>query len=125
MPRNSLLAGEIVAERFVIEQEASTGGMGIIYKALDTQTNTAVALKCLTLQGELDAERFLQEGSLLKTLAHPAIVRYIGHGTTSSGQHYLAMEWLTGEDLGARLSRKGLTLQESISLVQRVSEALE
>src|SRR5262249_48965914 len=52
------------------------------------------------------------------------IVRYVAHGAMPTGEAYLAMEWLEGEDLRSRLAREGLTLEESITLAIRVAEAL-
>ena len=68
--------------------------------------------------------RFDHERRALTRLSHPSIVRYVAHGLSASGQPYLAMEWLEGEDLASRLSRGSLTIDESIELAIRVAEAL-
>src|SRR5678815_5699148 len=73
---------------------------------------------------ELRTARFAREIQLLSELTHPGIVRYVAHGTTSTGTMFLAMEWLDGEDLGPRLEREPLTIGESVTLVTRVAEAL-
>ena len=52
-----------------------------------------------------DAARFQREANVLATLRHPGIVRYVAHGRAESGEPYLAMEWLEGEDLAERLAR--------------------
>src|SRR5262249_54804596 len=98
--------GSRVAERFVLESVAGTGGMGTVYRARDEQTGSSVAIKLLQSSGNRDdAERFAREAEILSELHHPGIVTYLAHGETDDGQPYLAMEWLEGEDLAKRLSR--------------------
>jgi len=92
-------AGEVLADRFEIERLAGSGGMGTVYRARDRQSDEPVAVKLLS-RGEED--RFLRECRLLAELNHPAIVRHVAHGQLATGEPYLAMEWLEGEDLAAR-----------------------
>ncbi len=99
--------------------------MGLVYPAVDVQTGEKVALKIATDGPGVPAERFLREAGLLAEIAHPAIVRYLAHGTTPQGEHYLAMEWLEGETLEERLVRQPPTVLEALRLAQRVLEALE
>src|SRR5579859_2861743 len=115
--------GEVIAERFEIEQAAGAGGMGTVYRARDRRTGSAVAVKVLRTEGTRD-ERFLREARLLAEVKHPRIVRYVSHGETPSGEPYLAMEWLEGEELASRLSRGGLTVGESILVLRRAAEGL-
>jgi hypothetical protein len=119
------LKGRVVAGRFTLEEEAGRGGMGTVYRASDSTTGRRVALKLLNAVTTQQAVmRFNREAVLLEGLHHPAIVSYVTHGTLDSGQPYLAMEWLEGEDLAHRLSRKPLTLSEAVSLLRRVAEGL-
>ncbi len=98
--------------------------MGSVYRALDTTTRSLVALKVLSgRHDEHDAERFAREAEALAQLDHPAIVRYVSHGETDEGR-FLAMEWLDGEDLAARLKRAPLTMRESVRLGRRIATAL-
>jgi serine/threonine protein kinase/tetratricopeptide (TPR) repeat protein len=112
------------ADRFRIEQEAGAGGMGTIYRAIDLHSNERVALKVLQRTEGRSAERFNQEAALLAELAHPAVVRYVDHGVTAAGEHYLAMEWLEGETLEERLLKGNVGLIESTRLGRRVLEGL-
>jgi len=115
----------LIGGRFTIEFQAGRGGMGAIYRAIDSRTGQRVALKLLHgLSSPEVAYRFKREAVLLDELRHPAIVTYVDHGTTQTGQPYLAMEWLEGEDLAHRLARAPLELSESLSLLRRVTEAL-
>ena len=117
-------AETLIAGRFVIERVAATGGMGVVYRALDRFEGAAVALKILSAHSEIDVERFEREAALLAQLSHPAIVRYVAHGVTVAGAHYLAMEWLDGEDLATRLERKPVTIAEAVAVARRAAEAL-
>lgn len=118
-----LREGEVLSERFVVERIAGSGGMGAVYRALDRMTGAPVAVKVMTRAGGDDA-RFTQEARVLAELSHPAIVRYVTHGSTPEGAPFLAMEWLDGEDLSARFARAGLTVAESLAVVRRVAEGL-
>src|SRR6188474_840540 len=82
-------AGDIVQDRFEIVARAGAGGMGVVYRALDRLTATTVALKVAhDPDGEKD-QRFGREIKLLSQLAHPAVVRYVAHGATASGEPFL------------------------------------
>ncbi len=118
-----LAPGELFAERFEIRRHAGAGGMSLVYAAHDRQSGQAVALK--VLHGDrASAARFVREVWVLSELHHPAIVRYVAHGTTALGQAWLAMEWLDGEDLAERLARAPLTAAEAVILAERVAGAL-
>jgi eukaryotic-like serine/threonine-protein kinase len=114
----------LIDDRFHLEQLVGSGGMGSVYRARDTRTEQPVAVKLLRLDRRELHPRFAREARLLQQLDHPAIVRYVAHGVTVAGDRYLAMEWLDGEDLAARLQRKPLTLAESMTLAARVAAAL-
>jgi len=100
------------------------GGMGEVFRARDPVTGEEVAVKVLSdVRGHRSA-RFAREVELLAELSHPGIVRYVSHGETPSGELYLVMEWLDGEDLDHRLARAPLTVGEAVTLATRVAEAL-
>ncbi|NUQ75538.1 MAG: protein kinase [Polyangiaceae bacterium] len=117
-------SGELVGERFEIQHLAGEGGMGQVYHALDRRTGERVAVKVLRRESDSQRARFEREARLLAELSHPGIVRHVAHGFLASEQPFIAMEWLDGEDLGSRLGASGLTIDESLSIALRVSEAL-
>jgi serine/threonine protein kinase len=119
-----LAPGTVVADRFEIEALAEAGGMGAVYRARDRLSGGTVAVKVLLTAGLRDDPRFSHEAKVLAEVKHSSIVRYVAHGRARSGEQYLAMEWLEGEDLSARLARAGLTLGEGLSLARRVAEGL-
>src|SRR5262245_50261823 len=103
-------AGDIVDDRFAVENLAGTGAMGAVYRARDRLTGAEVALKVMR-GSAAEGLRFAREAQVLSELNHPAIVQYIAHGRTETGERYLAMEWLEGETLSERLIRQGLRLR--------------
>jgi eukaryotic-like serine/threonine-protein kinase len=116
---------DVVSDRFEIDRVAGAGGMGTVYRAIDRQTGAPVALKVINAgHGAELAERFQREVSLLAELHHPGIVRFVASGTASDGQPFMAMEWLDGEGLSARLARGLLSVAEAVELGWRVASAL-
>ena len=114
--------GDVVADRFAVEESIGKGGMGSIFRATDRLTGRIVAVKVSdAAKGDL-LERFRREARVLSELNHPAIVEYIAHGETRSGEPYLVMEWLRGEDLDQRLARARLSISETLALCGRVCE---
>ncbi len=99
--------GDIVGDRFTIEGLAGSGGMAEVFRAVDGTTGGTVALK--VLQGTLEdgEDRFAREARVLARLKHPGIVGYVAHGVTEGGAPFLAMRWVDGETLSARLKARG------------------
>src|SRR5262245_51017279 len=117
-------AGEVINNRFTIKHVAGKGGMGTVYHAHDAVEGAPVALKLLEGTDPRRLARFAREARALAELDHPGIVRHVDHGYTPTGEPYLAMEWLDGEDLGARLKRANLSVDETLLLACRTAEAL-
>jgi hypothetical protein len=122
--RFRLRQGDVFADRFQIEGFADAGGMGVVYRARDGVSGLPVAVKVLASSRSDQAERFVSETRLLAELDHPAIVRYIAHGLSPTGDLYLVMEWLEGENLSQRLRGRPLTARESIDVVYQAGQAL-
>ena len=111
-------------DRFRVEGEAIEGGMGQVYRAKDLKTGEYVALKLVAEPQSTPSLSFQQEALVLAEIAHPAIVRYLAHGSTARGEQYMAMEWLEGETLEDRVARGPLRVSETLQLGRRVAEAL-
>ncbi len=116
--------GTLLNDRFEIQRRRGAGGMGAVFQAQDRVSGEQVAVKVLLHESPTAAARFDRETRVLAEFSHPGIVRHVDHGITESGQRYLVMEWLEGEDLEARLERKRLTLAESIEIATQVASAL-
>jgi serine/threonine protein kinase/predicted ATPase len=112
--------------RFEIEREVGRGGVGVVYRAFDRETQQWVALKLIAVQGVDASEeaRFLREGKLLQELNQPHIVRLVACGTLEETP-YVAMEWLEGEDLAARTRRAPLGLKHALDVARQIAIALD
>src|SRR4051812_17924256 len=97
--------GEQLSDRLELEQAIGSGGMGEVFRARDRISGEVVAVKVISDEPSQLTERFAREIQVLAELSPPGIVRYASHGVTSSGELFLVMEWLDGEDLRARLQR--------------------
>ncbi|MDI3285913.1 serine/threonine-protein kinase [Polyangium sp. 15x6] len=116
--------GVSVGERFELARLAGQGGMGAVFEARDRETGDKVAIKIMNGASVEERARFDREARVLATLSHPAIVRYLGYGELDSGEPYLAMEWLSGEGLDARIARERLSVEETMALAERMAGAL-
>jgi serine/threonine protein kinase len=98
--------------------------MGAVWRAFDREVGEPVALKVVLHPSSDQIERFRRKVRALAELRHPGITRHVAHGVTEDGRHHLAMEWLDGEDLAARLQRGSLGVDESLALLEKVADAL-
>jgi serine/threonine protein kinase len=119
-----MLSGDLVDGRFVIGALAGAGGMGRVFRATDRTSGEQVAFKVLLDGRGAAKDRFEREARALSDLRHPGIVRHVAHGQTGSGEPYLAMEWLEGEDLSSFLQRTRLDVGGALALAFRAAEAL-
>jgi serine/threonine protein kinase len=108
------------------------GGMGEVYRAVDTRLGRPVALKLLPQELASDADRlarFEREARLLAALNHPGIAQVYGFERVpladGTPAHVLAMELVEGEDLGERLKRGAIPVDESTAIASQLVDALE
>jgi eukaryotic-like serine/threonine-protein kinase len=102
--------GEVIDERYRIEEVIGRGGMGTIVRAHQLSLGRDVAIKLLhadTSDDDALVKRFLREVDLAKSLTHPHIIRYFDFGRTSRGKLYLAMELLDGHELRQEIDLAG------------------
>lgn len=111
-------------------REIGRGGMSVVYEALDTRTGQQAALKVLALPFAVTptrrhdlVARFRREERAVAQLSHPNIVAIHEIGERG-GVHFIAMEFLPGESLRARLERGPLTLPEAQSVLTQIAAAL-
>ena len=108
-------------------EKLGEGGMGVVWKALDTTLDREVAIKVLPAAVAQDAERlsrFEREAKLLAALNHSNIAT--AHGLhDANGVRFLAMEYVDGENLAERLERGPLPTDEAVAIACQVAEALE
>ncbi len=112
---------------FEVSSLLGVGGMGEVYRARDAKLGREVALKLLPESLARDEEklaRLEREAHLLASLNHPNIATL--HGLEESeGLRFLVMELVPGETLAERLARGRLSIEESLSVMRQIGEALE
>ncbi|MBN8593282.1 MAG: serine/threonine protein kinase [Anaerolineae bacterium] len=113
---------------FIIGEKIGSGGMAVVYKALNTETKRRVALKVLrsmVAENPAAVERFQQEATIATRLKHPHVVQIHSHGQLR-GRHYLEMQFMAGGTLQQRLQNPTeLSVQEAIRLLRHVASALD
>jgi serine/threonine-protein kinase len=102
------------------------GGMGEVYLAEDTQLGRRVAIKLLppeTFSDEHARKRLVREARAAATLDHPNICSIYEVGEEDS-RSFIAMQYIEGQTLDARIKGKPLELKESLIIAAQIADAL-
>jgi serine/threonine protein kinase/tetratricopeptide (TPR) repeat protein len=129
LPEQSLEAGTIFDERYVIKAVAGRGGMATVYRAFHTGLGRDVALKILHAERIRTAEeirRFQQEAQLVSTISHPNITSVSAFGTFDD-KPYVAFEFLEGVSLDNFIQYPDapLTFEHFVRLFRQICDGLE
>src|SRR5438034_1334080 len=111
---------------YQILEKLGEGGMGVVYKARDTELGRLVALKLLSGQAAADPERrrrFLQEARAASALNHPNIITIyeIGH---ADGLDFIVMEYVDGPSLKTQIRPGGMPVKDAVSVASQIASAL-
>jgi eukaryotic-like serine/threonine-protein kinase len=93
------------------------GAMGVVWAAINEDTNKEVALKLLPSPDEELRRRLLREAKACGRLEHRNIVAIYDTGITPQGEPFLVMQLLSGETLGRRLKREGRLSPETAAAI--------
>jgi serine/threonine-protein kinase len=122
-----LTTGSTFAGRFQIIEELGKGGMGKVYKAVDTRINEKIAIKLIKPEIATDKktlERFGNELKLARKIAHKNVGKMFDINE-EQGTHYITMEYVSGQDLKGLIKQTGqLALGTSISIAKQICEGL-
>jgi tRNA A-37 threonylcarbamoyl transferase component Bud32 len=114
--------------RYEILGEAGRGGMGVVYKARDRETNEYVALKVLKPEIANEStiiERFKDELKLARKVTHKNVCRIHEFNRTADGSAYISMEFVEGDSLRRVLARFGqFALRKGIQIAQQICAGL-
>jgi serine/threonine-protein kinase len=119
--------GDLIADRFELEELVGTGGMSSVFRARDLQLERSVAIKILHEHYADDPEyleRFRREARAVARMSHPNIVTVIDRGD-DGGRQYIVFEYVEGENLKELVLRTGrLPVPRALELTLAVADGL-
>jgi len=113
--------------QYLIEEQLGGGGMGVVYRAHDTELDRAVALKFLPPHlsaNEAAKERFLVEARAAAALDHPNVCAIHEVGEDEDGRLFIAMACYEGETLEQKLERGPLPIEEAWDYARQIAAGL-
>ena len=125
--------GEMILDRYQVVELLGQGGMGVVYRCRDTVGNVDVAVKALPTEvshSTTEMEEVRENYNLVSTLVHTNIAVYKTlEMDKATGDYYLVMEYVDGEDLRhwmKRMRRENkLTLETALPVLRQIAEALD
>jgi Tol biopolymer transport system component/predicted Ser/Thr protein kinase len=115
--RSTLVAPGSQLGPYQIEALLGAGGMGEVYRAVDTRLKRSVAIK---VAKENFSERFEREARAIAALNHPNICTL--HDV---GPNYLVMELIEGPTLAERIQQGPVPVEEALGIARQIADALE
>ena len=113
-------------DRYRIESKLGEGGMGAVYKALDTRLDRVVAIKVLPPDKVSDPElkqRFVREAKAASALNHPNIIT-VHDVRCDDGVDFIVMEYAEGRTLDQLLPANGLPVTRALRYGAQIADAL-
>ncbi len=101
---------------YQIESQLGAGGMGVVYRAVDTRLGRPVAIK---ISGERYSDLFEREARAVAALNHPNICTLY-----DVGPDYLVMEFIEGETLRERLRNGPIPVEQVLEYAAQIADAL-
>jgi serine/threonine-protein kinase len=121
------MVGEVLADRYELEELVGTGGMSSVFRAHDRLLDRKVALKILHQQYSGDdeyVERFRREARAVAALSHPNIVTVIDRGD-HDGRQFIVFEYVDGENLKRLIERRGpAPVATALELAMQIARGL-
>ena len=115
---------DVIGRHYQVVARVGTGGMGVVYKAIDTRLNRAVAIKSIHDRRLLDArDRLRSEALAAASLDHPYICK-VYELIEDGSETYLVMEYVDGETLSSILKRRAPSITETVQLGCEIVEGL-
>ena len=125
--KHSFAEGELVGGNYRVLSIAGSGGMGVVYRALDLRLERVVALKFLPPDvnaSQRDRDRFLREAKTASSLDHPNIGVIHGVEETGDGATFIVMAFYEGASLAQRMLRGPLPPSEAVGIAMQMARGL-
>ena len=119
--------GRQLKDTYTIEELIGAGGMGRVYRAIQSPLQRSVAIKIVepTSDGSAMIKRFYREARLLASIAHANVVTIFDFGNTDEGMFYLVMEYLRGRELNAAVpAGQGLEVRGAVRLFDQICQGV-
>ncbi len=120
--------GVLFDNRYRIIEEIGRGGMGLVFKAEDTELNITVALKIIHPRHSSNPafiERFKKETLTARSISQENVIRIHDLGEAENIK-YISMEYIKGQDLGDLIQTSGqLTIKTTVNMLRQMCEALK
>jgi serine/threonine protein kinase/tetratricopeptide (TPR) repeat protein len=127
VPPGELQRGTLFAGRFEILEKLGSGGMGAVFRVLDTKIREEIALKLFKpgiVADPTAVERFKNELKLARRIIHKNVCRMYDLNE-EAGLPFITMEYVPGEDLRSLLRRAGrLSVEKILSIARQVCDGL-
>lgn len=125
LPHRTGARAPTIPDRYRVRGELGRGGMGVVYRALDTELDRVVALKTTAAIDPERSLRFRREARAVARLDHPGIVRLLDVGQAGETLYY-TMELVEGPSLSAHLDAVGaLPPATALRIAAEVADALD
>lgn len=127
-PVKDPLLGTVLNGTYEIQEVVGNGGMGRVYRARDILMERTVAIKMLhahLVKDPLSLDRFKQEARAASAINHPNVITVFDFGQLDTGQPYLIMDFLQGQNLSALIDEQGgLAEDRAINICVQACDAL-
>src|SRR5215470_891297 len=115
-----LTAGAMIGP-YCIKERLDAGGMGVVYRALDTRLGREVAIKIGLAEF---SDRFHREARMVAALNHPNVCTLHDIGSTPEIPGYLVMEFVEGPTLARKLESGPIPIAEALQIARQIAAAL-
>lgn len=119
--------GALLANKYKLLSELGSGGMGVVYKALNLSTKQEVAVKLIKpgMDSREVLSRFNAERTALAMMDHPSVAKILDAGETLSGRPFFVMEYVKGLPITKYCDDHRLSPTERLQLMAGVCEAVQ
>jgi serine/threonine protein kinase len=122
------LIGKKLDDRYLVESVLGEGGMGIVFKAIDTKLNSRPVIIKLLLNhyhhNKYVKKKFLHEIEGLSRINHPGVVSVYDKGYLQDGRLYMVIEYVRGKTLREIINQETMALPYIATIIRQVGNAI-